>query len=143
AAAVVGPQSLGGRKTFARRNVAAELRVSCATYGRPVADLTRAVNRVLADPEAILLVGVAGAIEQPYASAAVLAAEQAVAVAAAAQTPRSDAPKVSAWVAGAAIVAKGRELGRPLTAGQVAAVQGICTSGRGLEYVEGYAGTGK
>src|SRR5206468_2311113 len=70
AAAVVGPQSLGGRKTFARRNVAAELRVSCATYGRPVADLTRAVNRVLADPEAILLVGVAGAIEQPYASAA-------------------------------------------------------------------------
>src|SRR5206468_8946049 len=49
----------------------------------------------------------------------------------------------SAWVAGAAVVAKGRELGRPLTAGQVAAVQGICTSGRGLEYVEGYAGTGK
>ena len=38
---------------------------------------------------------------------------------------------------------RGRPLGRPLTAGQEAAVRGICTDGRRVSLVLGVAGSGK
>ena len=99
---------------------------------------------VCAHPDAVPLMGVKAARDQAYAPACAIANEAAIALKAALQAERRDAPAVPAEAVSAAIAAKERELGgRPLTAGQKAMVTAVATSGRGVELVVGVAGSGK
>ncbi len=112
-------------------------------YGRDPAGLSAVVDRTLADPEAIPLLRVAGAHEQAYATALTIAREQAIAQSVEAQALRGDAAAVSAREAAAALARTEASLGRSLTDGQRSAVEGILTSGRGVELMVGVAGSGK
>ena len=132
---------LSDRKVFSKRDVI--IAVTPHLYGLPPAELDRVVARVLRDPAAIALVGVPRASERAYATATVLAAEQAIEQAVARGVASIDAAKVTLEVAGGALERKRQALGAPLTDGQASAVMGITTSGRGVELVEGVAGSGK
>ena len=102
------------------------------------------IEAVCAHPDAVPLMGVKAAREQAYAPACAIANEAAIALKAALQAERGDAPAVAAEAVSSAIGAKERELdGRSLTGGQKAMVAGVVTSGRGVELVVGVAGSGK
>lgn len=142
AAQVLGQDgALSARKVFSRRDVIVALAPSL--YGRAPDQLDRVVDAVLAHRDAIPLLGVARATEQPYVTAAVLAAEIAVARLVASEAERTDAAVVPGDFVGHAIEETEAALGHRLSAGQRAAVEGICTSGRGAELVVGLAGAGK
>jgi conjugative relaxase-like TrwC/TraI family protein len=142
AAEALGTESrLATRKVFSRRDVV--VAVAPSLFGLEAGELDRVVGRVLADPEAVPLLGVAGARERPYACASVIATEQAIAASVAEQAVRSDAATVALQAVEEAIVAREDALGSALTAGQRDAVIGVCTSGRGTELVLGVAGAGK
>ncbi len=132
---------LSARKVFSRRDVV--VAVAPSLFGLEVAELDRVVARVLADPEAVPLLGVPGARERPYACASVIATEEAIAASVADQALRSDAATVGGSVVEEAIVAREHALGSVLTAGQRDAVIGICTTGTGTDLVLGVAGSGK
>jgi conjugative relaxase-like TrwC/TraI family protein len=132
---------LARRKVFARRHMLVEL--APHLYGQDPKALDVLADRALQDPEAIPLVGVAGARERPYALASVLATEQAIAAAVARQLERTDAPAASAAAVQRAIMAAEQAVGVALSAEQRQATVGICTSGRGAELIEGVAGSGK
>ncbi|HKN39428.1 MAG TPA: relaxase domain-containing protein, partial [Acidimicrobiia bacterium] len=70
-----------GRLSVAKVFTAADVVVAVgpALYGRPVDDLERVVQRILALPECVPLLGVKGARDRTYATAAALATEAAVA----------------------------------------------------------------
>ena len=127
-------------KVFTRTRLIAEL--APRLYGAAPAELDRITDRILASRAVVPLVGVQGAHEQAYATAQVLATEQAIA-----HTVESLAtrpwPQVSARVMADAIDAKEDQLDQPLTAGQRAAVAAICGSGRAVEVIVGVAGAGK
>jgi hypothetical protein len=72
-------------------------------YGRDPAEPGRVVDRTLADPEVVPLVGVAGATERAYATATITAREQAIAASIESQCARHNAPAVSVEEAQAAI----------------------------------------
>lgn len=75
---VLDPEGrLSTEKVFTAADVV--VAVAPALFGRPEEELLRAVGRVLAAPEAVPLLGVAGARELAYATAAVLATEAAIA----------------------------------------------------------------
>ena len=142
AADVLGADGvLSERKVFSRRDVI--VAITPHLYGRSPAELEKVVSRVLRDPQAISLVGVPRASERAYSTASVLAAEMAVEKAVARGIQASDAALVTPEVAVGALNAKRLALGGELTLGQVSAVMGIATSGRGVELVEGVAGSGK
>ncbi len=132
---------LSARKVFSRRDVV--VAVAPSLFGLEAAELDRVVARVLANPEAVPLLGVPGARERPYACASVIATEEAIAASVADQALRSDAATVPRSVVAEAIVARQHALGTALTAGQRDAVIGICTTGRGTDLVLGVAGSGK
>jgi conjugative relaxase-like TrwC/TraI family protein len=127
-------------KVFTRTRLVAE--VAPRLYGADPAELDRVTNRILASRAVVPLVGVAGAHEQAYATAEVLATEQAIARTVETLAER-DWPRVSADVVADAIGAKEQDLGRRLSAGQQAAVDAICGSGRAVHVVVGVAGAGK
>lgn len=133
--------AVAARKIFFRRDVVVAL--GPALYGRPVEELERAAARVLADPEAVPLVGVAGASERPYATATTIAREAAIAERVAEGTARTVAAVASDAAVGAALARTERNIGASLNAEQTAAVSDIATSGRGVELVVGVAGAGK
>jgi conjugative relaxase-like TrwC/TraI family protein len=133
--------TLSDRKVFSQRDVI--IAVTPHLYGLPPAELDRVVSRVLRDPAAIALVGVPRASERAYSTATVLAAEQAIEQAVARGVASIDAAKVAPEMVDAALARKVAALGAPLTDGQASAVMGITTSGRGVELVEGVAGSGK
>ena len=132
---------LAARKVFSRRDVLVAL--APALYGRKPAELARVVDHTLADPEAVALLGVAGATERAYATATTIAREEAIARCVEAQITRCNAAATSMQQARAATARAAARIGRPLTAGQQAAVEALCTSGRGVELVVGVAGSGK
>ncbi len=132
---------LADRKVFCRRDVI--VAVAPQLYGHDPSELSRVVDRTLSDPEAIPLLGVAGAHERAYATAVTIAREEAIARSVASQADRRDAPAVSVEAAAEAVRRAEVGLGRELTAGQRTAVEGILTSGRGVELVVGVAGSGK
>ena len=68
---------LAARKVFARRDVV--VAVGPKIFGRDPAELVRAVDVLMWDSEIVPLVGVAGAREQVYAPASVIAVEAAIA----------------------------------------------------------------
>jgi ATP-dependent exoDNAse (exonuclease V) alpha subunit len=101
------------------------------------------VERTLADPEAVPVIGVAGAREPVYSLASVLAQERAIAESLRRQLARTGAPAVGTGVVAEAIERAEEDLGGALSEGQRAATQAICTSGRAAELVVGVAGSGK
>jgi conjugative relaxase-like TrwC/TraI family protein len=132
---------LAETKVFARRDVI--VAVAPALYGADPSELPWVVDRTLADPEAVPLLGVAGASERAYATAATIAREQAIAASVEAQVDRRRAAAVPLETAQAAVSRAEHRLGRPLTPDQRRAVEAVLTSGRGVELVVGVAGSGK
>ena len=141
-AGVLGPDGvLSERKVFSRRDVI--VAVTPHLYGRPPSELDRVVAAVLRDPASIALVGVPRATERAYATASVLAKEQAIERAVQRGVENLAAARVTRDLAERALTRTESALGASLTAGQRAAVVGIATSGRAVDLVEGVAGSGK
>ena len=139
---VLGPEgTLSARKVFSKRDVI--VAVAPKIFGLAPRELEKAVERVLRDPEAIPLVGVPRASERAYATSHVLATEQAIERAMQRGVENLGAARVTPEVATGAVGRQSAVLGSPLTPGQQAVVMGIATSGRGVELVEGVAGSGK
>jgi conjugative relaxase-like TrwC/TraI family protein len=132
---------LARRKVFSRRHVIVAL--APHLYGQDPALLDPLVDRALADPEVVPLVGVKGARERVHSLASVLARETAIAESLRRHFARSDAPAVNEAAVEAAIAAAVAHLGAQLSEEQRSAVLAICMSGRGAELVEGVAGAGK
>ncbi|MGH9153637.1 MAG: AAA family ATPase [Acidimicrobiales bacterium] len=133
--------ALAARKVFTRRDVL--VAVAPSLYGRDPGELARVVDRTLADPEAVPLLGVAGATERAYATALTIAREEAIPRCVEAQVSRCNAPATSRDAARAAATRATARVGRTLTAGQREAIEAVCTSGRGVELMVGIAGSGK
>ena len=133
--------ALAARKVFTRRDVV--VAVAPSLYGRDPSELTRVVDRTLADPEAVPLLGVAGASERAYATAVTIAREEAIARCVESQVTRCNAAATSVADARAAAARAEERLGHAMTAGQRDAVEAVCTSGRGVDLVVGVAGSGK
>jgi conjugative relaxase-like TrwC/TraI family protein len=128
-------------KVFNRAEVI--VAVAPRLFGRPTDDLGRVIEAVLAHPEVLPMLGVAGARVRHYTLASVVAAEQAIAAAVAdGATRRSQSPLPQAAVARAVGKAQQR-LGHRLSRGQLEAVVGICMAGRAVSVVVGVAGSGK
>jgi len=139
---VLGDDSdLARRKVFSRRHLIVAL--APHLYGHDPALLDAFVDRALADPETVPLVGVKGARERVHSLASVLARETAIAESLGRQLARSDAPAAGQGDVEAAIAAAEASLGARLSEEQRSAAVGICTSGRGAEVIEGVAGAGK
>jgi len=127
-------------KVFTRTRLIAEL--APRLYGADRAELDRITDRIIASSAVVPLVGVVGAHEQAYATAQVLASEQAIAHTIEGLA-EDDWPTVPGELVAAAIAEKEHDLDRPLTVGQRAAVKAICGSGRAVEVIVGVAGAGK
>ena len=132
---------LARRKVFSRRHLVVAL--APQLFGQEPRVLERLVDRALADPEVVPLVGVAGAREQAHSLASVLARESAIAESLARQLDRTDGPVASPESVERAIASAEETIGARLSDEQRAAVASICTSGRGAELVVGVAGAGK
>jgi conjugative relaxase-like TrwC/TraI family protein len=132
---------LVARKIFSKRDVI--VAVVPHLYGRDVSELALVVKRTLSDPEAVRLLGVAGAHQPAYATATTIAREEAIARSVESQASRRNAACVSVEAAQEAVARAEERLARPLTEGQRQAVEAILTSGRGVELVVGVAGSGK
>lgn len=133
---------LAAQKVFSRRDVMVV--AAPKLFGLDPAELGRVVDRLLADPASIPLVGVAGAKERAYAPACVIAAEHAIAANVEAGRHRTDAARVTQVAAHQAMLKTREAIGvARLTAGQRRAIEGICTSGHGTDLVLGVAGAGK
>ena len=143
AANLLGPSGrLADQKVFTRADVA--VAAGPLLFGFGPRELLRVVQTVCAHPDAVPLAGVKAARDQAYAPACVIANEAAIAVKAALQAERRDAPVVPPEAVSSAVEAKERELGgHSLTAGQKAMVTAVATSGHGVELVVGVAGSGK
>ncbi len=141
-AEALGPQgNLGRRKVFSRADVI--VAVAPSLYGQPSHLLDAAVGRLIADPEVIPLVGVAGTRERAYTTASTLAVEAAIADAVAEAMDRADGPTVPVPALAAAVSEVERGLEHPLTPGQRSLALAATGSGRGAELGIGVAGSGK
>jgi conjugative relaxase-like TrwC/TraI family protein len=138
---LAGDGELARRKVFARRHLIVEL--APYFYGHEPKVLDAVVARALADPEVVPLGGVAGARDQVFSLASVLACETAIAESLGRQVARSDGPAVDRATVEAAMTSADEQIGGRLADGQRQAAEAICTSGRGAELVVGIAGSGK
>ena len=130
---------LANHKMFSRTNLVSE--VAPRLYGRNPAELDRVVGRMLASPEVVPLIGVAGAREQSFTTVQVLAAEATIAEVverlAGSAGPSIDADHL------ARSIAASETTGRSLTAGQRRAVEQLCSGTGSVSLVVGVAGSGK
>ncbi|MHB1929115.1 MAG: AAA family ATPase [Acidimicrobiales bacterium] len=133
--------ALARRKVFSRRHLLVEL--APHLYGWEPRLVEAVAARVLADPDVIPLVGVAGAIEPVHALASVIAREEMIASRIAAGLDRTDTPVAAAGIVAAAVADTETSIGGVLAGEQLRAVEAICSSGRGVELVVGVAGAGK
>lgn len=131
---------LRDRKVFTRTRLIAE--IAPRLYGADPAELDRVLDRILASRAVVPLVGVVGAHEQAYATAEVLATEQAIA-AHVEELAERQWPTVPHDAVASAIDAKEAQLGHALTAGQRDAVELVCRSDRAVAVIVGVAGAGK
>lgn len=139
---LLGPDGpLAAQKVFSRRDVMVE--AAPFLYGLDPGELDRVVDAVLEHGAAIPLVRRPAADEQPFAPACVLAIETAIAGSIERAAVRRGAPSASSEQVAAALDRKESALGHTLTSGQRAAVDAICTSGRGIDVLVGVAGSGK
>ena len=132
---------LARMKVFSRRHLLVEL--APLLYGWDPRLVDAVAARVLADPDVIPLVGVAGAIEPVHALASVIAREGVIAGRIAASLDRTDAPVAAPDRVAAAVADTEAGIGGRLAGEQRRAVEAICSSGRGVELVVGVAGAGK
>lgn len=132
---------LARMKVFSRRHLLVEL--TPQLYGWEPRLFEAVAGRVLADPEVIPLVGVAGAIEPVHALASVIAREEVIAERIAAGLDRTDAPVAAPDMVAAAVAETEAGIGGRLAGEQRQAIEAICSSGRGVELVVGVAGAGK
>jgi conjugative relaxase-like TrwC/TraI family protein len=135
-----GGELMRRHKVFTRTRLIAE--VAPRLYGRDPAELDRVIDRVLASRAVVPLIGLSGSHEQAYATAEVLATEQAIAEAVGRLANRVG-PDIDRADVDEAIERAHEHLGRPLTGGQIGAVDAVCSSGRGIDVVIGVAGAGK
>jgi conjugative relaxase-like TrwC/TraI family protein len=138
---VAADGDLARRKVFSRRHVIVAM--APRLYGQDPALLEALVDRLLADPEIVPLVGVAGAREQAHSLASVIARETAIADSLSRGLGRSDGPATTASAVTAAVGEVEAGLGGRLSGEQASAAMAICISGRGAELVVGVAGAGK
>jgi len=127
-------------KVFGRARLVAE--IAPRLYGHHPRELDRVVDRVLASDLVVPLIGVAGAREQPYAAAAVLATEHTIARAFE-RLVDQPGPALDRRLVERAIGAKQLQINNFLSGGQRDAVANVCRSGRALDVVVGAAGSGK
>ena len=127
-------------KVFDRPRLVAEL--APLLYGHDPFELDRVVDRVLASQLVVPLIGIAGANDQPYTAAAVLATEHTIKYALERFTGRR-APVVAQGLVNQVTSGKQIELGHELSAGQRRAVERICSEGRAADVIVGVAGSGK
>src|SRR5690606_23315882 len=108
----VDGELLTRHKVFTRTHLIGE--VAPLLYGHDPAELDRVLDHIVASRGIVPLIGVAGAREQSYATAEVLAAEQTIAatIDALANQP---GPSVTDHTIGDAVVAKQAEIGASLT----------------------------
>lgn len=138
---VAAEGDLARRKVFSRRHVIVAM--APRLYGQDPRLVEALADRLLADPEVVPLVGVAGARERAYSLASVLARETAIAEGLSRSLGRTDGPATTARAVTDAIAEVEAGLGVPLSAEQASAAMAICTSGRAAEIVVGVAGAGK
>ena len=127
-------------KVFGRARLVAE--IAPRLYGHHPAELDRVVDRVLASDLVVPLIGIAGVREQPYAAAAVLATEHAIAETMERLIDRPG-PAADGVLVERAIGAKQVEINNLLSTGQREAITCICRSGRTIDVIVGVAGSGK
>lgn len=135
-----GGELMARHKVFTRTRLVAE--VAPRLYGHDPGELDRVIDRVVASRQVVPLIGLVGAHEQAYATAEVLATEAAIAATIDRLADRSG-PCVDPTDIELAVRAAQGDGGQVLTAGQAAAVQAVCSSGRGVDVVIGVAGAGK
>jgi conjugative relaxase-like TrwC/TraI family protein len=137
----LGPDDrLAEVKVFDRADVI--VAVAPHLHGLPVTELDSVVDAVIAHPDCIPLLGVAGARTQAYATAGVLAAEDRIAALAEELVGRWSA-RVDQGAAHAAIAGVEERIGVPMSVGQARAAESLLTSSAGLELLVGVAGSGK
>jgi conjugative relaxase-like TrwC/TraI family protein len=131
---------LSQHKVFTRTHLISD--IAPRLYGRDPAELDRVLDHITASRQVVPLIGIAGAREQAYTTAEVLAAEAAISRTvehlAERPGPALDRRHVAAVVAGAE-----RDRGHPLTPAQRHVVERLCCSGRAVSVVVGVAGSGK
>lgn len=112
-------QTLAGDAELARRKVFSRAtwwwQSVPSLFGLPTCELDRVVGRVLAHPQALPLVAVAGARERPYAVAQVVATEVAIAEVVERRGSRRDLAALDVDQAVEAIWAAERRIAAPLT----------------------------
>lgn len=142
AAEVLGPESrLGGNKVLSRRDLLVE--VGPHLYGQPAEMLEAVVDRILESPAVVPLVAVTAAREQVYAPTHTLAVEHAVAETVERLTAKETSAVDPASVE-RALSAQEADLGRPLSAGQRAAVAALTAGEESrVHFIVGVAGAGK
>jgi conjugative relaxase-like TrwC/TraI family protein len=131
---------LANHKVFTRTQLIGH--IAPRLYGRDAAELDRVLDHIVASRDVVPLIGVAGAREQSYTTAQVLAAEATIAhtVERLAEQP---GPALDHRQIDDAIAAGETQRGQRLTDGQRQVVERLCGSGRAVSVVVGVAGSGK
>jgi conjugative relaxase-like TrwC/TraI family protein len=138
---LLGPGGrLAGEKTFTRGDVI--VAVAPHLHGLPLSALDAAVDAVVAHHDAVRLPAVAGAREEVWSAACVLADEARIAGLAEILVA-DEGPKVPAEIATEAVAGLEGRLGGSLTDAQRAVAVGLMTGGHRLDVVVGVAGSGK
>ncbi len=127
AAVLADEGALARMKVFSRRHLLVELTPHLYGWEPRLVDAVAA--RVVAHPDVIPLIGVAGAIEPVHALASVIAREEVIAERIAAGLDRTDAPVAAADMVAAAVADTETGIGGRLTGEQRRAVEAICSSG--------------
>ncbi len=142
AAEVLNPEGefLARWKVFDRPRLIAE--IAPMLYGHHPGELDRVVDRVIDSELVVPLIGIAGALDQPYTATTVLAMEHTI-VDTLERLTTKRAPVAAPELVEHATAAKQAELGHALSGGQRRAVERICRSGRAVDVVMGVAGSGK
>jgi conjugative relaxase-like TrwC/TraI family protein len=131
---------MANHKVFTRTHLVTA--VAPLLYGHEPAELDRVVDHILGGRLVVPLLASGAIHERAYATVEVLATEQAIAESIDRLAARPGPALAPADVTDA-MLAKGDEIGRPLTPGQWDVVEAVCSSGRAAEVIVGVAGSGK
>jgi len=136
----VDGEFLARGKVFTRYRLLAE--IAPLLYGHDPAELDHVLDRIIASPLVVPLIGVSGTRERVYTATEVLVTEHAISASVErlidANGPQLDPDRILR-----AVAAKQHEIGEELTDGQRRAIDAICGSGRAVDVVVGIAGSGK
>ena len=131
---------LANHKVFTRTQLIGY--IAPRLYGRDPAELDWVLDHIVASRDVVPLIGVAGAREQSYTTAEVLAAEAAI-THTVERLAEQQGPALERQEIDSAVVAGERQHGRRLTEGQRQVVERLCGSGRAVSVVVGVAGSDK